>query len=49
MDKIILHPEYDYASNKNDIAVVVLTSATSLDIPFPKLNSDDAFPAVSVK
>jgi trypsin len=46
MAKIILHPDYDNVTTDNDFAIVVLEEATTLDVSFPQLNSDDSYPSI---
>jgi trypsin len=45
MTKVIVHEDYDWWTNKNDFAIVVLERATTMNITFPKLNADDLYPA----
>jgi secreted trypsin-like serine protease len=46
MAKIIVHPDWNPSTFDNDLAIVVLEEATSLDVSFSQLNSDDSYPSI---
>jgi secreted trypsin-like serine protease len=46
MAKIIVHPDWKISTFDNDLAIVVLEKATSLDVSFSQLNSDDSYPSI---
>jgi trypsin len=48
MAKIIVHPDYNNYALDNDFAVVVLEKATSSDVSFSQLNSDDSYPSIGL-
>jgi hypothetical protein len=55
MKKIIVHPDWNPTNtddapypttDDNDFAIVVLEKATTLDVSFSELNSDDSYPSI---
>lgn len=46
MKKIEIHPNYNYATDEFDFAVVSLKEPTSHDVNFVKLNADGLYPEV---
>jgi trypsin len=45
MSKVIVHEDFNWWTNQNDFAIVILEKATTMNVTFPKLNADDIYPA----
>lgn len=44
LDRVVVHPGYDYTTMVNDIALIFLSEPSSLVTTFPMLNNDESVP-----